>query len=498
MESPETDLSGPFAVLLQDTTHRLDRIEDELEDISDHYTCSVEDRSYSGFVEALRLSAHGLRQLVLKRRDEFHELAEPEGKQGAYSNLAADAETIGVQLEEHLPELGTDRPQELEVFAVPFTRMAKKIVKNAELLFFPWTFDGYEAQVYDTGSLEAADPDLIDNLESVFGADIKFIKLWHPATRECDIFHHAVFAHELGHVAIKQKVPEEHLKAAEVPSGPGRERPTFETVGHNDLPKPPDLDGEQNKRLLRWFRELACDVFAMRLIGPVFAIAFAEVTSPYRTLEPTDGAGTADHPPAHIRFGFLREEIERFFPTDSAARTRLTTYTDVYLKALSSGPEAIPGSADWLKEAIERFRSYVGALLGDAEYKVSTLSEDLGIVHDLAERGIPPAERVLASYPLGKAEGDAEEWSRPIDWRSVINGVLIWHLGKVGFPIVPETAAPTTKEDENGFEMQRQLAIDLAVGGVELAEFHTHSAYLREHYKHMRLGKEELEERVQR
>ena len=140
----------------------------------------------------------------------------------------------------------------------------------------------------------------------------------------------------------------------------------------------------------------------------------------------------------------------------------------------------------------------MSTLLGDAEYKVATLSEDLGIVHDLAERRIPPAERILASYPVEEGEGDADEWSRPIDWRSVINGVLIWNSGQGRVPEGARNHRADQEEDESDPELQRQLASDLAVGGVELAEFHARSAYLRQHYKHMRLGKEELEERVQR
>src|SRR4051812_49338055 len=61
------DLTGSFAVLLEDSLRRLDRVETALRDVSHRYSGRIEDRSNRAFIEALKLAAQGTRQLVRQR-----------------------------------------------------------------------------------------------------------------------------------------------------------------------------------------------------------------------------------------------------------------------------------------------------------------------------------------------------------------------------------------------------------------------------------------------
>jgi hypothetical protein len=490
-------VAGAFAVLLEDAFRRVDRVEDVLRQLSYGYSGRVEDRSYRAFIRALLLAAQGMRQLLTDRKREFLNASLLEERRSRYQTLGADAANIELQLESHLPELGLEQAQELQVFAMPFTRMAKGIVKNVELLFFPWTYDGYETHVLGVMGIGIVDARLAEPLALAFGDDVMFIKLWHPATRERDIFHHAVFAHELAHAAIQQQIPLEKLAERDVPPKEG-EPPTYETVASDAYDRPTRLTDGQEEMLLSWMREIACDIVAMRMIGPAFAVAFAEVTSPNRTLEPQD---SGEHPPAHIRMRFLREEVKRFLPAEE--HPELSALLDRYMAVPELASDAqIPG-VTWLTKAIKRFRRYVPILLGDWEYRPGALRNDLPLIFELADQEVPPAERIVAvEEPTGAAPRAEGAWSTPLDWRSILNGMLLWHLKNHGFPVVTEVgedlkARAAALEQERARFRHRETAARVAVSGIELAQFHERALHARQQFDSMRLP-DELEERMYR
>lgn len=493
------DLRGPFAVLLEDTLRRIERVERALREISYRYRDRIEDRGYRAFVEALQLAAKGLGQLVAEREREFRADDRYDKRLAAYQALGADATNIEEQLEEYLPDLGLERPDELDVFAVPLTRLAKRLVDNVELLFFPWAYDGYEAQGYDYAELEKVDIRLADNLERAFGANIEFIRLRHPATRERDIFHHAVFAHELAHTAIQKAVPREALDEESWPQD--QPPPTFQTIGQASIGEVPTKDSKATDRLLAWFEEIACDIVAMRLVGPAFAVAFADVTSSNRPLEPP---AANEHPPPAIRFRFLREELAEFGfeQGDDEIGELLHNYTESY--SSESADDEIPGAEAWLEQVVEKFRDHLPYLLRDQEYEPAVLQQDLALVFELADRGVPPSQRIIAveDGPPGGSMGDEGEWSLPLDWRSILNGTLLWHLTTQGFPTIsaePVDANERREQAERKRERahHRDYAAALTVGGIELSEFHTRARHLRRQFRDLRLPRD-LEERTKR
>lgn len=495
----QTYLSGPFAILLGDIERRLDRIDRSLHEIGRQYRGRSEDRSSRAFVEALQLAAQGMGELVRSRERNFlraHLSADPDDLRAAvYEDLGGQALSIEREIEYYLPSLRVERPKELDVFIVPLMHLAKRIVPNVELLFLAWSSDGYETEPYDAEALERVDPSLAANLRRVFGEDVKFVKLWHPATRERDIFHHPVFAHELAHTAILEAVPAEKLEPDDRP-GHGDVPPTFSTVASDGVKLPPglhrDSDNDDYRRLLSWFVEVACDIVAMRTVGPAYAVAFADVTSHNRTLERKHSSG--QHPPAAIRFRFLREELAAFgFGEGSGGfGDLLRRYTTAYPSTVGE-KDRIPGAENWLEDTVDRFRHYLPLLLGDQEFEPKTLHSDLDLVVDLASQGVPPAERIVAvdSRRRDSARGDGE-WSEPLDWRSILNGTLLWHLREHGVPAVeplPDeaTARQAALRRRRQRAEHRKHAAQLAAGGIELSEFHGRAQRLNAQLGGMRL-----------
>jgi hypothetical protein len=346
------------------------------------------------------------------------------------------------------------------------------------------------------------------------------VQLLHPLTREGDIFHHAVFAHELGHVAVEMPVdardnaelggPEQtnDAPAASTQSEEGAEpadeeedepRLTFADRALQDHPMPEDLKSREQSQLSDWFRELACDIFAMRLIGPAFAIAFAEVTAPNRPLEPDRKENERSHPPADLRFAVLKEELAEYDLGEFAEELApiLDSYLDSYPQDVQP-PRIAPSARPWLTEALTQFRddTVLGELLDGKGLDKEQLKTDLPLIFELADRDIPPCERLVVfegSITPGATTTGAETatapggqtsaWSTPLEWRSVLNGMLLWHLRVFGRP--PENLGADIAYFRKRSEHRRK-AVAFALAAVELSEFHTRASSLRHELRYMK------------
>ena len=142
----------------------------------------------------------------------------------------------------------------------------------------------------------------------------------------------------------------------------------------------------------------------------------------------------------------------------------------------------------WLDEALSRFRENLGTLLGECEYTTEDFAADLPLVMSLAEQGVPPAERLVAFEDEDAADDGPDapgdpNWSRPIDWRSILNGMFFRYLSDVGFPAV------TLGQDRTGGQARseaRRRAILTTVGAIELSEFHRRATLLRRQFDRVR------------
>ncbi|MEA2189738.1 MAG: hypothetical protein QOK16_4749 [Solirubrobacteraceae bacterium] len=458
------DLSRAFAVLLEDTLRRCDQTARDLDELGASYGGGLEQRSYHTFINALQLVNQTARSYLESRREAFDKQDDPKTRESLYSLVRNVAFQLAERLESQVQLLRLPRSEQLDVFATPMTRLAKRMLPNAELLFLPWTVgDGYRLDTYNGSEAERLSPGLRRNLERAYGAEIEFLKLRYPSARREDLFQHAVFAHEIAHAVIRQPIPGSPAAEAHDPK-----RPTYFSQAARAAPT--GL-AEPQTRLLDWLTELACDVVAMRLVGPAFAVAFAEVTAANRTIE--GGAEFKRHPHPSVRFAVLDEELARF-DLGAAGRPLRLALRD-YLKShegTDPQPTPSPGAKNWLDEALERFR---GPMLtdmlggGEVEYTPKQLAEDLPEVLRLAELGVPPCERITAFEAPGR-EDEPGIWSREIDWRSVLNGVLLRFLTTHGTPSVCRNAAR---------DRDRTRATRLALGAIELAEFQRQARALR-------------------
>jgi hypothetical protein len=488
--SSQSELQISFGILLEDTLHRTDRLEEALDDLWSHFSGRPDDRSYRFFIDALKLANEGARERIRELREEF--AYEDSARSGNYDDLTSLASDLDEFLERYLPLLHRPRSDELEVFAMPFTRVVKRMIPNVEILFFTWSIDGYKAHAYDVGTLEAFDSGSAKNLRLTFGGDIKFVQLLHPMLREADPFHFAVFAHEIAHIALAltphaweyqlENANDQGASSLAENLAPDRSTLSFIDLVTSELSMPPNLNPDQKKQLSSWFVESACDVFAMRLIGPVFALAYAEVTSANRPLEPEKRMRQRDHPPPRLRFKVLAEELLEFElgEFEKVLRPKLDEYMGIHLEDDDHNNPLVVAGEPWLSAALEKLRALLrgsdGALRGE-EYEPRLLKKDLPAIFELAHRKIPPAERlrvfddasILAGFSRQGSKGDQSlPWSEPFDWRSILNGLLLWHLYHWGAP-PPNLGQDLAEADKRA--THRALAGRLALGGVELSEF---------------------------
>jgi hypothetical protein len=463
----------PFQTLLADARRRCDHIETLLQALENRYREKSEDRSYREFSHAVLLANHGARTRLDRDEEKFEQ-----APAAAFDSAKSLVESFPDSHERPASALLSRRAEALEVFALPFTRLTKSLLANAEVLFFGWPLDRYELRTYDLDFVRAFDSNAAANIEREYRGDIQFMQFLHPVTRQPDLFQHAVFGHELGHAAIRRTPPSDVLEAL----GVEIETPTYVNVAVAKAGANRFSPLEQ-KTLSAWFDELACDVFGMRTLGPAYAAAFVEVTSVNRDLERREVVGSTDnYPPERLRLKVLMNELERY---DFGVRADDLSSV---LKSLASSAlgtteadDEIKGSIEWLDEALDAFRDVsLPSLLGDHILNPSDFRDDLVAVWGLAEAEVPPAEKLLIGEIEPVQNGELAAWSREYDWRAVLNGVFMWHLAH----------ASSAKFNPREIAAHRAEAIRLATGAIEMAEFHRRARKLRDQYEPMRLPTE--------
>ncbi len=457
------EMSPAFWVLLDDTQRRCRQASDDLEALAVVPGSGVYERGRETFIRALQLVVEGTSRLLQEQGESFRFATTEQIRSGLYTTVRNVAECLGPVLEGPIQLLRLPRSEQLEVFATPMTRLAKSVVPGAEVLFFPWLgAASYKVEVYNA----AVAAKLLPSADVMFERalpGVQFLRLRHPASRTSDIFQHAVFAHEIAHSAIVRAFPA--VLRAQLPESEAEVPHTFESAAMLQAPRSLQAN-ETPERVKSWFRELACDIVAMRLIGPAFLVAFAEVTALHRLSTP-DGKPRM-HPAPELRFEILGQELERFAGSRMPAETRavLTSYASVHEGTYAEKPPS-PITKRWIDEALERFRTICLPTLIDpemAEYRPATLDEELPVVFEALRAGIYPAELLLH---LRDPDGS---WSRELDWRSIVNGVLLDHVTRHGLPT--DISSETQLRD-------RRQANEMALGGVELSEIHRRARALR-------------------
>jgi hypothetical protein len=450
-----SDLQAAFWILVQDTERRFDDAVDRLAKLHGALSDRLEERSYRTFVDLLALLTANARLEVAERAELFNRQDAEAVRRSFYKFVRNLAEQFADKVESPLRQLEAHRSERIELFAGPMSRLAKQTLRDVEVVFLPSTSSLHKLEPFT-----AVDAGLmLKNGAGVMRRELgetQILRLRYPAARSDELFQHAVFAHELAHAVVAQPLPGQ--RPGTDPNG----LLTWDTVAAGQLP--PRVAKRDRPGFRQWFTELACDVLAMRLIGPAFAVAYAEVTAVHRKPEPD--RQIRKHPAPELRFAVLREELERFcplLPNDVAAPLR--AYAQVH-EGTHGGKPPPKQIVAWLRDALERFRANLPAMLGGtgAEYLPAQLERDLPVVRDALARGAYPAERIVAFGSDAQAD-----WSVPLDWRSILNGTLLDHLARRGAP----SADGSTRDPE-----ARDAATRFAAGGIELSELHRRSAGL--------------------
>lgn len=465
-------MEASFDILLADGERRLKAVDAALDEVASRYRGRSEDRSYKQFIEALRLANNAARARLASIRD--NPGSSPEASYGSLHSLLGP---FPAKHEKLVRALQVDRAEELEVFAQPFTRLAKSLLPNVEVLFFSWAREAHEITIYDTERAKDLTPGAAVSLRREFGEDIQFLQLWHPTLREPALFQHAVFGHELGHPAIRQPPPEEvrrtlgrpakELTYASIAIDTALEEAALEEV---------DFSADNKTKLLRWFDEIACDQIGMRLFGPAFAIAYVETTSVNRHFEQVRPEDFTHYPPPRLRFFFLRRELGKY--SLGSREQRLRPILDRLVSAPLQPGDAekeVPGSTTVLKRAVELFSEHcIPDLLRREILDPDQLREELEGIWAALDMDIPPAERILvADSKLPEDEKELSTWSVEYDWRSILNGVALWLLDWIEGAEPPERAKA------------RETAVRVATGAIEMAEFQRRARILRAEFRVM-------------
>lgn len=458
---------APFDVLIADGHRRFDAVDTALDEIAPQYRGRSEDRSYKQFIEALRLANGASRRRLAHIRDDFERTPEQ-----AYSSAKSLIESFPAKQEKLVAALRSSRSEALEVFAQPFTRLAKALLSNVEVLFFGWALEAFELRIYDIDY--AKEPSgSASSLRREFGNDIQFLQFLHPILRQPSLFQHAVFGHELGHPAIRM-TPPEHLVAV---LGSTATYPTFANVALDAARSAfgGEFDTGQNQRISRWFDEILCDMIGMRLFGPAFAVAYVEVTLINRFFEREEKHDFSRYPPAPLRYDFLKTELAnyRFGTYEAGVRPILDRLMSGGYIGRRNAEDEIRGSTTVIAHAVDLFSEHcIPVLLKDQVLEPASLREEIEWIWPLMDMDIPPAEMLtVAQLDLPDDKSRLSEWSREFDWRSILNGVLLWlldHEKMLG--------------SANDRAKARGRAVRMATGAIEMAEFQRRARKLRSQF----------------
>jgi hypothetical protein len=391
--------------------------------------------------------------------------------------------------------------QALDALAQPFVALLKKIpgLPETEIIFRPMprlhyvTWKHLFSKLVDIVGL--LDPDVCDQLEAL----PRLVAVEYPLFLEEDTFLHALLAHELAHLAFEcdgkgDRVWREAV-AEHKPSEGGR--------------------GSPERRLLelRLFTEAACDRLAVRMVGPAYALAFIEYTLTRNVLRwpPSKGRDDAVYPELPWRLARIDEAVDDFLieapqgdPKDHPDWMEIRSVIERWRSVMPSYEIEESDLNRRLQEGLKKLDEDIGALLGDAVYPASLFVEDMPLVWQKLAAGISPAEKIWdrdadrdrpfefgqppPGGPFGSAgrppeagqspaqpvEEDAEEWSRPMDWRSILNGCYLRWLADN-----PVASPPRLEHEGVDLVTDRMRACEMLQGALELSELQRQMLDLR-------------------
>lgn len=369
----------------------------------------------------------------------------------------------------------------------------------------------------------------------------------YPVRADEDTLGHAVVAHEVAHLALSRpsgageaSLHEQALGRVTSDASQTADQPDVELIdGRSPTTTPsqaarPDADGvpspaerpptqhlttragaqgsgtdRHSERLKSWMDELACDLLAVRMMGPAYFFAlveFAQVSGQTDHVPDTPGYDT--HPSVVWRLQRVRTQAEHYLDRDRDSEAmhnvvrvfdEFSLYVDFQERFALSVTEHERADRERVLRGVEFIDEHANELLGNARYTKRRFVRDLDLVWRKLSTGIAPVERIRGrpmsegelELPLEgvedlppMSEGEPPEppepmagnWSRPLDWRSILNGCYAFHL----------SAASARLEGEEGVTpARRQADSQMCRGAIELAEYLRRMLTLHEQFRHI-------------
>lgn len=294
----------------------------------------------------------------------------------------------------------------------------------------------------------------------------------YPAQADSDTLQHALVGHELAHLALGKKLNDTDPL------------PYLDDLFETQI-KGKEMGDDDAGRLKSWLNELACDLIGLWIIGPAFLFALVDYVLPTQESSYIGSSRKYNtHPSMAWRLERLIPEAEAYFLAEAAlaeedqlaldqAKSALEDYRQrIKLHQRLGGEKPLEEEKterELLNSALKQFASEKLNLIPDeARYRQAVFQSDLPLIWEKLDQGISPAERVAER--TGSAERlerdrsvDAAPsgWSDPIDWRSILNGLYLYHLtGR-------SRESPIKAETERA---QRQADCQMCRGSIELSE----------------------------
>jgi len=381
--------------------------------------------------------------------------------------------------------------RDLDVLIAPIMRLAKEIAPASETIL--WPGDNYHVDVNQLKDLIgwAGVPD-DDRLLLALQGLPELNVIGYPTHTESDILVQAVLAHEIAHIAYNLPLDDDD------PRGAG-DRIIGEALQQHVAPylafitdsiitdsiEPDSTDvplriGLELKRIKRWFRELACDRLAIRLVGPAFVFALFDVEGPRSRWAHPDrlDPGYQTHPGLSRRLRLAVEQAQQWLPA-AKERGKQEVWA-VAARELAALAAMLPDDGDALADVEEDIlaaaldeldTATMNQMLSVACYDVGDFRRDLPLVWEKLGSGIPPAERIAHRGSPDDVDGAmrGERWSATIDWRSILAGGYLRWLDDTRKRAFVAAAADLASQARREAEEWREFNAFLR-GSVELSE----------------------------
>jgi hypothetical protein len=399
------------------------------------------------------LVAEAEREVIVKSRDYYGRIEEGEDAEAAEERFCDIVGGLVTSLEFALPNVldlaREPHGREIEALILPFNDLLAKLgredPRSVELIFEPGDDYAFEISVLD--ELREIAGKFTFALENQFGELPQLIAITYPKQREAETLGHAILAHEIGHTVLDYLPP-----GADTPPildafgsiSSERFEEMREKIGEETGLSGEGLEiraDEADERMGRWFEEFACDALALGLVGPAYVFALADLDLATNRCAQIQGAvGFDSHPGLSWR---LRNAISLAKEGYLAGREQGPA-TRQLIEGLDALEADLPSARDEITEAerallesaLSRLRetNAISRVLGDARYKLDDFREEVELVWEKIEDGIPPAERIAERVNKGAGRPQLQkvpkDWSEAIGWQSIVNGSYAYWLSE--------------------------------------------------------------------